>query len=1183
MSSDTDQSVDVEEKKLSFFQQLKRRRVFATTAAYLISAWVLIEVAELVLDAFDAPPEWLRFILIASIALAPFVMLLSWFFDITSRGIINTDEQDRKTLASKTAAASSVTSSQYMLSDSAAAAAVLEESAQSDAGENEQEREDGAERRLVSVLKCSISPLPGDSDEEDIETLHRELPAVIERFIDIVKLYEGMPASVEGEQLTAYYGVKVAHEDDTARAFLSAEEMLRFIDIYNQTAEEAGSGLKLGLSVGLHSGFAVVEESADRTADLWVSNIGPVLQTAAGLQLSAALNEIRFSQPVFRVLHGRVDCTPLGELNLGKNAHAKYYSVDLAALARPETTLVADYSLVGRKNEISVLKQSWECAQEGIGQVILVRGEPGIGKTKLLAAISAPIISDPSVRGILLECSAYRVHTPFFPIVQFLRHDILDVDGHTPEQELRQAVQQMLDVHHLDAKELLPMLLAMISPERNQVESELTNEKQKELLMQALLSVLLAQHDHRPGFILVEDLHWADPSTLELLELFISQLSAERCMLLMTCRPTFKSSWTDYSVVSLLTINRLSDQQAMDVITNIDADDLIDDKLAAAIIEKSDGVPLYLEEYSASVLDAVAQGTSSADAILAIPNTLQELLSARLHHLGAAKTLLHLGATIGREFAHSLLLAASELPDHAIPAHLDELMSRELIHRRGLGTQASHIFKHALIQEAAYNSMLKSKREECHLNIALVLEKGFDSAGEHNSEVLAYHYSRAEATEENLDKAISYWLQAASLAAKSYSNQEAHNLLENALECLQRLPENEIRNNRELQILTAQIPALIALRGYATEEMAVTSERALTLCASGVDVQLRFVSLFSVSAYYIVSAQYEKALASTERMRKVAETEPDERDEWKVEAYVMLGLSNFFLGNLAEAEKHLLATLDLYRHEVHSSHAFLFGQDPEALALSYLVSTYFSSGDFVRLEERYVQLQDRAKSRQHPISRSYCYLFGGWKHMNMEDYSKAGTLIDAAIQITGEHGLVNFSNHAAVLSSLHQFELKREPALIQRIDDACIKFRADGSRCLLVSWESYFVRACVQAGMLDKATEIMSRMEADYELSGERWAQSEMIRARALLEEARGDSDKALDSLRASIIAANEIGAFGWALRSACDLSERLNETVPDESRAVLSAALDNISGESRRSLPDRPWRLAAELGISPR
>ncbi|PKH00206.1 AAA family ATPase [Paraglaciecola sp. MB-3u-78] len=1129
--------IDAKKKPSGLYFEAKRRRVLSTAVAYIISSWIVIEVANVILTAFEAPAWILQALIITVYAASPVVMLMAWFFDITRAGIFLTKDAEPIQQIEKT---------EHLL--------------------DEKEREEvpeplqtsDPERRMITVVQCAISPIDAHGTEDHQEQFRRVLPDIVAEFTNIVEKYEGYLAANDTELVTAYFGVRVAHEDDALRAVVASQEMMKYLKVFNKSHAE-NNGIQIQLNLALHCGFGIVEELADKTVNKWVSNIGSVLKLVSTLQLGSAANETNLSHDVFQMLKGKLECKMVQTIQMpGGSEPIQVYRPEEIGIQGSKLTLNS-HLMIGREREMDLLDESWLMAKEGNGQVVLLRGDAGNGKSTLVNAISSKIAIEENVRTLILQCSSYHNNSTLYPVANLFSHSILQFDEADEHDKKIEKLRELLIANELSTHQYLPLIAQMLSIECEQEIIGVEPGKQKQLLLQALLQIIIKEVATTPTYILVEDVHWADSTSVEFLDLLLAQSPTESLLVLITFRPQFKTAWTDYSHVSLLNIKRLTAAQANQLALSIDSTGIINDDVREAIVAKSDGVPLFIEEYTKSVLQALESKGPDDKVSLVIPNTLQESLSARLHHLGAAKQLLNLGSIIGREFSYTLLKANTDLTSEQIHEHLGELVKLELISCRGSGETSSYLFKHALLQEAAYVSMLKSTRESYHLCVAHSLESIFSGLWTPHPEVVALHYSNAPGTSENQHKAIHYWLKAAAVARRASADQESHQLCTNALQVLSKLPENGERNKLELDIQTQKIPSIIALFGYSSDEIAEVGQRALTLCESVTDVASRFLALFSVCTYYMVNGQHEKSHKTALDMQTLINDNADPVCNMQVEVEMLLGLSNFYLGRLGEAEKNLLRCRETYEPNLHGDHAFIYGQDPNVMAQVFLLWTYYLVGNQAAVEEYTEALSLSNTQFKHPQTRGFCLAMKAWQAVFADDFVTVAKLSPELRCLAEEYGLLAFQIQSNAIDGLILCNSGELEMGTKQVEQSIVAWQSIGSQAYVPCWLTLLAQACVKSGQLEKAKTVLDQAFKLVEDTNERWAESELYRCKAKLCAASGQAKDAIKYWCESIHLAETRGMFGWGIKSLADLVEFQALTDKSAARETIEQATQEL------------------------
>ncbi len=514
--------------------------------------------------------------------------------------------------------------------------------------------------------------------------------------------------------------------------------------------------------------------------------------------------------------------------------------------------------LVARGQELELMAERWKLAREGKGQVILLGGEAGIGKTRLVRELKRQVAAD-GTHWLELHGSPYHRNSVLYPVVDLLRRWMATgrrVDPATPPAPAAPIppilpivqIEEALAWYGLPVAEMAPLFAALLSVplDGRHAPLQLSPEGQRKRTLEAVLALLLEVAERKPLVLLVEDLQWVDPSTLELLGHLIQQGAASRLFTLMTYRPEFQPPWGPRSYLAQLNLGPLSARQIEAMIDKLAAGKRLPSGVIAQIIEKTDGVPLAVEEMVKMVLESglADSGELSAVRPLEIPATLRDSLMARLDRLGSAKEVAQLAAALGREFSYELLAAVAPWDEAYLQRELDRLVDAELLYRRGLGVRARYVFKHGLIQDAAYESLLRSHRQEFHRRIADVLERRFAEVAQGQPELMAHHYTEAGMVPE----AIESWYRAGEKALRGSAHKEAAGQLTRALELLETMPESPERDQREIGLRVTLGVAAGSATSFAEPEVQRAFERARTLCGRVEETAGQTPQLFRAAA-----------------------------------------------------------------------------------------------------------------------------------------------------------------------------------------------------------------------------------------------------------------------------------------------------------------------------------------------
>jgi class 3 adenylate cyclase len=648
-----------------------------------------------------------------------------------------------------------------------------------------------AERRRLTVLFCDLvdsTALAGHLDPEDwrevVCAYHQTCAAVIHQ-------YDGYIAQYLGDGLLIYFGYPRAYEDDAQRAVRAGLGILHAIEPLNARLT-LPPGERLAVRLGIHTGLVVVREVGAGARQEPLA-LGETPNLAARLQGLAAPNTLVISAATWQLLGGFFACQALGPMRLhGRPQPLEVYQVLAETTARSRLEALGSTGLtplVGLEQEVGLLRERWAQVKDGMGQVILLSGEAGIGKSRLVRVLQDYVATEAQAWLTPCQCSPYHQNTALYPIIDLLERVVLRFNREeSPPQKLSKLEGHLVQ-YGLPLAETVPLCAALLSLPltADYAPLPMSPEQQKQKTLHAFLTNLLHIAAQQPVLFVMEDLHWVDASTLELLSLLVDQGPTARILALFTCRPDFRSPWTGRSHLTQMTLSRLPRRQAAEMTGRVAHGKALPAEVVEQIVAKTDGVPLLVEELTKMVLESgLLQEREDGYALtgplpmLAIPTTLYDSLMARLDRLATVKVLAQLGATLGHEFAYALLCAVAPWDEAIVQQGLHQLVEAEVLYQRGLPPQVTYLFKHVLIQEAAYQSLLKSTRQQYHQRIAQVLEAEFPETTATQPELLAYHYTEASLNEP----AIGYWQRAGARDLQRSANPEAVQHLTRGLQLL---------------------------------------------------------------------------------------------------------------------------------------------------------------------------------------------------------------------------------------------------------------------------------------------------------------------------------------------------------------------------------------------------------------
>ncbi len=755
------------------------------------------------------------------------------------------------------------------------------------------------ERRQLTILQCALSGPAFLSAQRDPEELHRLLTVFCGNAAEIITKAGGTIARFLSEGLLARFGYPQAHEDDAEQAVRAG---LALIDM----AGRVPSAEPLQATVGIATGIVVIASLSGTGAAQEQTIVGETPNLAARLQALAEPNTLVIAESTQRLIGKRFETAALGAQTLtgfAEAQHAWRVISENRALGRFEALRGRDVAnMVGREEELALLLRRWEQAKDGEGRVVLLTGESGIGKSRITAALLDRLAGERHTR-LRCFCSPHHRDSPFFPIISelerttgFLRED--------PDPTKLAKLEALLAQSNATAEqvELIAGLLSIATGRHSRL-ADVSPQKRKEMLFEALLAQMVSSAARQPVVIIYEDVHWIDPTSLELLSLSVGSIDRLSVLLVITARPEFKPPWPDQAHVTSQSITRLSRREAAALIATVTGGKALPAEVTEQILTHTDGIPLFVEELTKAVLETellryAEQGYQLTGPLssFAIPTTLHDSLMARLDRLAPAREVAQIGAALGREFSYAMLRAVATVPEEQLRTALRDLVRSELVFCRGEPPDATYTFKHALVQDTAYQSMLKNQRIQLHARIAEVLQSSLPELVQAKPETLAQHFAAANRPE----RAIHYWLSAGQLAMQRSAHQEAAHHLKAGIELLPNVAEPAARVRFEIDLQTALGFSMIAAKGYAAPEVEAAFSCAYELCHGTAEANrvLRGLTLF-----HWVRGDLPTAKKFGMQLVQIAEQTCDE--ELRLVANGMLSGILYNMGQLSDSEFHL--------------------------------------------------------------------------------------------------------------------------------------------------------------------------------------------------------------------------------------------------------------------------------------
>jgi predicted ATPase len=687
---------------------------------------------------------------------------------------------------------------------------------------------------------------------------------------------------------------------------------------------------------------------------------------------------------------------------------------------------------------------------------------------------------------------------------------------------------------------LFAPLLSLPLPEDRYAPLALSPQRQRQKTLETIGAMLLELAKCQPVLFIIEDLHWTDPTTLELLNLVIDQSPTASLLTVLTCRPHFQPAWHHCSYLTEITVHRLSHAQGEQIVTCVTDGKTLPQEVLAQIIEKTDGVPLFVEEMTKAILESEQLKAIDGHykligslSTLVIPVTLQDSLMARLDRLVTAKAVAQYAAVIGRQFAYDLLARVSQLDAATLQRELGRLVEAEIVYQRGLPPQATYMFKHALIQDVGYQSLLKSTRQHYHQRIAQVLEEQFTETTEAEPELLAYHYTEAGL----IEYAVAYWYKAGQRASERSAHVEAIAHLRQGLELLQTLRETPERLQREVDLLIALGVSLIATKGWAAPEVGETYTRARHLCQALEDPSQLFPVLWGLWAYALVRAEYQTAHVLGEQLLALAQHAHDAT--MLLGAHRALGATLFFLGAVATAHRHLAQGIALYDPQQHRAATFRYGEDAGVVCHGFASQALWLLGYPDQGRARNEEAVTLAQHIVHPYSLCYVLSLAAGIHQFRREVRAAQERAEATISLAQEQGFPSFRAHGAILRGWALAQQGQAQAGMEQITQGLTAWRATGAEIARLYWLALLAEAQGTLGEPEAGLTVLTEALTLAETTGERWYDPELYRLKGelLLQQYADNQADAETCFHHAISVAQSQQAKSWELRAATSLA----------------------------------------------
>jgi class 3 adenylate cyclase/tetratricopeptide (TPR) repeat protein len=1032
---------------------------------------------------------------------------------------------------------------------------------------------DEAERRHLTVMFCELAGSATPSAQLDPEDMWGVIAPYHACIGEVVGRHNGIIARYMDDGVLAYFGYPRAQEDDVEQAVRAA---LVLVDAVANLQTNVDAALQV--RIGIATGTVVVSELLIDETPSEQAVVGETPNLAARLQTVAEPGTVLICPQTHRLTGGHFDYRDLGALTLKGWAEPVPVWQVLGA-SGVESRFEAMHKtklppLFGREEETELLLRRWRHATQEEGRGVVLMGEPGIGKSHIALALDDRLQSEPHIT-LRYFCSAHHTNSALFPFIGELERAAGFERSDSPTEKLSKLdallAQSGAEPEHVA---VLANLFALPASDRYGLQ-ELSPQKRKEKTLAALLARLDGLAARQPVLMNFEDVHWIDPTSLELLAATVEHVPQLRVLLLITARSEFTPPWPSYSHITTIPLTRLGRRAGAALVERVTAGKALPKEVTDEILSRTDGVPLFIEELTKTVLESGLLGERDGQYVLerplptlAIPTTLHASLMARLDRLAPVREVAQIGAVAGREFHYELLNAVAGLPRERLEDALAQLVRSELIFRRGESPHAVYTFKHTLVRDAAYASLLKSRRAHLHAAIANALEHQFAEIAQTQPETLAHHLTEAGLVE----KAVGYWLQAGKNAAQRSANLEAIAHLRRGIELTSRLPADEGRDSSELDFQLVLGPCLIATHGPAASAALTTFARARELCERLGEPPEYLQVRFWLATVSVVRGDLPQALEAVEGMPSDAEARGNRGALINVirgRAMILM-----FMGRIVEAREVLERAIELFGASVDADRlaARAAGQDAGVAMLAFAAWVFWTLGQVDEAVVRMSAALDRADEVQHAHTHAYAWYYASVLYALRGDPAIAKGYAERCLAISEQHGFRQWLGLARAIRDICAAVLDASAGRLDEVKTVLDEYQRAGYQLGLTAQIVLLCPALLLRNDSEAALELIDHGLAIVSHNSERFFEAELYRLKACALITRGASDAEVESLLDQALrTARSQQARSLELRAATDLARLwMNQGKRVEARDILSSIYGRFTeGFETRDLKD--------------
>lgn len=1025
---------------------------------------------------------------------------------------------------------------------------------------------DAAERRQLTVLFCDMVGSTALSVRLDPEDLRTVIAGYQSEIAGVIRSHQGFVARYMGDGMLAYFGYPEAHEDDAEQA---ARAGLKLVEtVANLRIEIA---LSLQVRIGIATGTVVVGDLLIGGSNQEQGVVGETPNLAARLQAIAAPGTVAICSNTRRLIEGHFEYRELGPTAV-KGWADPVRAWQLVRIIEAESRFEAQHQarlspLIGRDEEIELLLRRWRNSVQGEGRVFVLTGEPGIGKSHIAIGLQDRLQGEPHV-ALRHYCSAHHTNSALFPFISQLERAAGFERSDLPSVKFEK-LKSLVAPSGNDGQETIAILASLLSLPRDVGYSlpELNPQKHKEKILSALLGLFERQAAKRPLLIVFEDVHWIDPTSLELLTIMVDRVPQLRAMLLITARPEFVPPWPSHAHVTTAPLTRLSKRGGIALIERVTGGKALPEAVMDQILARTDGVPLFVEELTKTILESgmlrERNGRYELDQplpSLAIPTTLHASLTARLDRLAPVREVAQIGAVVGRQFSYELLMAVAGLPKEQLDDALTQLVNSELIFCRGEMPQSVYTFKHVLVRDAAYGGLLKSRRVQLHAAIADAFERRFPEIVEAQPETLAHHLTEAGLNEQ----AFHYWLAAGRKAAMRSANIEAIAHLQRGLEALGRTPDSPAKDRQELDLRIALGPCLIATQGPASIMAVETFVRARALCERLGDPPEYLQVLFWLTTASVMRGELPLARETITAVLSRALARGDQAA--LLNATRGQGMILLFMGELTDANSVIENAFSAFNASSESDRlaARAAGQDAGVADLALMSWSLWLLGAVDDAAKRITAAFERAEAIGHPHSLAYACYYASILHALRGEPSIALAHAERCLALAEEHGFRQWRGLSRAVRGICMTNLDPDSQALEDVAPALEEYRTAGYQLGITALCVLLGHSYLSCGQTERAIEIVERGLATAQLNSERIFEPELCRlkAQAILRSGGPETkDVALLLLNRGLAIARDQQAVSLELRLVTDLANMKRELGDLRSaRAILVSVYNRFT-----------------------